>query len=763
MAQPPSVDASRPRRQWGAERRAEPLSIMHPRPSPAKLTWGRIAITVTVLAWVGYLVSTLLREFMRPGNDYTFTVQAVSYMIVMTFLSFSALMYLVARQGAMQRFRDHERAPRSLLDRHFDEETADALTVLIPSYAEEPDVVRLTMWSAALQEYPDVRIMLLIDDPPHPTDPDVLAKLEATRALPGGIVEALRAPTARFARSYAVAQERLAGEKVRTADVRRALAEYRAAAAWLEAMAADEPIIDHVTEFFVDQVLMGLASEFNLTALALEAAIDQGGRPSATRLLELHRRLAWTFAVRVDSFERKTYRSLSHEANKAMNVNAYLGLMGHVWRPSETPGGRVLDAVDAADQREGDLHIEDTGYVLTLDADSLLLRDYCLRLVFYLEQTENAHVAIIQTPYSSFRGAPTRIERVAGATTDLQHILHQGMTRYDATFWVGANAVIRKRALEDIVEVENVGGYDVKTYIQDRTVIEDTESSIDIGMAGWSLVNYPERLSYSATPPDFGSLVVQRRRWANGGLLILPKLWEQVRQRRSGRERVHLTELALRVNYMASISWGTFGLLFLLFFPYDSRLLSPLVLFAALPYFLAMGSDLRDCGHRFTDIFRIYGFNLVLIPVNLAGVLKSIQQAFTGEKIPFARTPKVRNRTAAPAFHVLVPYLIVGFSIITAWRDYHQQNWGNVAFAVFNALLASYAIRAYVGIRASVVDLAMGVVNWLYVERKTPPEVRAPADDQDVSWEAILHYGDRRLARDLARRGDRRRRLAGRQ
>ena len=98
------------------------------------------------------------------------------------------------------------------------------------------------------------------------------------------------------------------------------------------------------------------------------------------------------------------------------------------------------------------------------------------------------------------------------------------MTYYGATFWVGANAVIRKEALEDIVEVETVGGFEIRTYIQDRTVIEDTESSIDLGAHGWKLANYPERLSYSATPPDFGSLVVQRRRWANGGLLILPKL-----------------------------------------------------------------------------------------------------------------------------------------------------------------------------------------------------------------------------------------------
>ena len=58
--------------------------------------------------------------------------------------------------------------------------------------------------------------------------------------------------------------------------------------------------------------------------------------------------------------------------------------------------------------------------------------------------------------------------------------------------------MIRKRALEDIVETEFVGGFEVRRYIQDRTVIEDTESSIDLGTHGWTLVNYPERLSYSA-------------------------------------------------------------------------------------------------------------------------------------------------------------------------------------------------------------------------------------------------------------------------
>jgi cellulose synthase/poly-beta-1,6-N-acetylglucosamine synthase-like glycosyltransferase len=316
------------------------------------------------------------------------------------------------------------------------------------------------------------------------------------------------------------------------------------------------------------------------------------------------------------------------------------------------------------------------------------------------------------------------------------------MSFYGATFWVGANAVIRKRALEDIVETRMVGGFEIKRYVQDRTVIEDTESSIDLGTHGWTLRNYPERLSYSATPPDFGSLIVQRRRWANGGLLILPKLWRQATERRRAGKRIPLIELALRVNYMSSIAWASFGLVLLLAFPYDSRLLSPLVLLAAIPYFWAMSSDLKSAGYKRTDVLRIYGFNLILLPVNLAGVLKSIQQAITGRKIPFARTPKVKNRTAAPLIYVLAPYAIVAFSLFTLYRDYLAQNWGNAAFAAFNAVLATWAILSYIGIWNSIVDVWVGATGWLFVERLPRQESQRIAPLSPVlDWRSTLYHG----------------------
>ncbi|HAQ58965.1 MAG TPA: glycosyltransferase, partial [Microbacterium sp.] len=513
------------RRQWGAEKRLRPLPSIHARPSDRKVILGRLAIIATIVFWMTYVIYTVVRQFLTYGTEsFRFTTEAVSYLVVVTFLTFSALMYLVARQGALQRFASHTRVARMELDRHF-ASSQGSMTVLVPSYAEEPNVIRQTLWSAALQEYPSLRVVLLLDDPPDPSDPVAASRLERSRAITTEIRDALSEPARRLSGALFRAQTISADVPVHREEVEELADHFLWASEWLSAQAAAEKVDDHVGYFFVEQVILRLAADLERTGAALHAGAREGTGPSRPRLLEMHRRLAWTFCAEMQTFERKQYASLSHEANKAMNLNAYIGLMGADYRRVVTESGTILRPVSGGEA--ADLEVPDSVYVLTLDADSLLLREYCLRLVYLLEQPGNERVAVTQTPYSAFRGAPTRIERLAAATTDLQHILHQGKSHYNATFWVGANAIIRKRALDDIVRDETVGGFLVRRYVQDRTVIEDTESSVDLAVHGWTLINYPERLSYSATPPDFGSLVVQRRRWANGGLLILPKLWRQ--------------------------------------------------------------------------------------------------------------------------------------------------------------------------------------------------------------------------------------------
>ncbi|MFW2514231.1 glycosyltransferase family 2 protein [Demequina sp. SO4-13] len=735
----PSAPARRRRRQWGAERPRPPLPAIE-KPASTAATWmGGFAIVATVVAFTAYLFLTIISQVIDNGiRDSSYAGQSLAYLIVMGFLIFSTFSYLLARQGALYRSRGHVRTPRAEIDA-FMALTRPSLTALVPSYAEDPGVVRATVLSAALQEYPRLRVVLLLDDPPNPTDPAAAASLDACRAVPGELQELLNGPWQRFQESLdryeAAALEDTAG----TAENVRALAlDYQWAAAWLREQQDATPRTSNADDFLADEVLGGLALGLESTSQALFTALDEGAAIPAERLSQLCRRLVWTFDARITSFERKTYANLPHDANKAMNLNAYMGLMGRRVRRVETQSGSMLRFTDA-DAEDGIL-VPDSDYVLTLDADSVLLREYCLRLVHHLEMPGNERVGVIQTPYSAFRGAPTRLERIAAATTDIQHILHQGLTYFDATFWVGANAVIRKAALNDIVEVSFVGGQEVRRYVQDRTVIEDTESSIDLVAHGWTLYNYPERLSYSATPPDFGSLSVQRARWANGGLLIAPKFRRLIKSRRKEGQRVRRASIILRMNYMASISWASLGLVFLLTFPFDDRLLSPVIIAAALPYFLAMSYDFHRLGYKRTDIFRVYAFNLILLPVNLAGTFKSLQQAAAKSKIAFARTPKVANRTAAPALYILAAYAIAVFSFYTLANDIRAENWSHAAFATFNGVLTTYAIGAFIGFRNSIADMILGAIHWVQVPRK-PKKSATDSRPAVPDWESVLYFG----------------------
>jgi cellulose synthase/poly-beta-1,6-N-acetylglucosamine synthase-like glycosyltransferase/chitodextrinase len=734
----------RRRKQWGGDRRSSRAMPMVPKPvSDIRVAMGRLAIIVTVSAWLAYVVTWFFDDFFHPGSENAVArTEEILYLLIVTLLTVSALAYLLARLGFFYRTRTHHRATRASLDQYYDARRP-TLTTIIPSYQEDERVIRTTLLSAALQEYPDKRVVLLIDDPHVPKTRMAREQLESARALPGKIERLLAEPARRFAgemRSFEMAMQR--GEQPTTNSMVALADAYADAVTWLENLADDQEIADHTDSFFANEIVLRLAESLREVKAALLDSADEGVVLHPQMFNRLYRRLVWTFTVRISSFERKRYVSLSHEPNKAMNLNSYMGLMGGTYREIQTVGGTAL----VPTQPGTGLHIPDPDFVVTLDADSVLLPEYCLRLVHLLEQHEYQDMAIAQTPYSAFPGSATRLERIAGATTDLQHIVHQGLTYYDATFWVGANAVIRKKALDEIAETSYIGDWELKHYIRDRTVIEDTESTIDMGIHGWRLFNYPERLSYSATPPDFGSLCIQRQRWANGGLLILAKLHRQSRVRRSQGKRTRFSELFLRWNYMASISWSSASLLILLAFPFSSALISPLLGLVALPYFMAMASDLRYCGYKHLDVLRIYGFNLVLLGVNLAGTLSSIVQGITASKSAFARTPKVRNRTVVPPFLLVAPYLLITLAGYTFYRAYVHNLTENLCYAALNVILACYAVKAFIGLRNSLVDLWIHGTSLLYKSsqrrRRLPGLWRRPVEQpQPTDWRTVLQSG----------------------
>ncbi len=616
-------------------------------------------------------------------------------------LIYGGLVYQLARLGHVQRLQAHRPASPAELHRFFHRESVPAVTILVPSYKEDPQVIRRTLLSAALQDYPNRHLVLLIDDPVNPAHPADAALLAAARALPGEIQAYLQKPAAHVAHAQAALLARLAtGPLHHKAEMQRLAQLYRDVAAWFEQQAVEYPVADHADALFVELTFMRPARRYREQAEQWAHRGSHSG-DGAHALAVAYHRLAAQFRVEVSSFERKQFANLSHAPNKAMNLNSYIALLGRHWRIRPSVDGRLLEA---ARPEDAELSIPDAEFVLMVDADSVIAPDYTLRLSHWLAQPGHERTAVVQTPYSAFPGAPGVLERTAGATTDIQYLIHQGFTAFGATFWVGANALVRKSALEDIAEIDQERGYLIRRFIQDRTVIEDTESTVDLIAHGWQLHNYPERLAFSATPPDFGALLIQRRRWANGGLLILPKLCRYLAGRPTVRAAIR--EGFMRSHYLASLALVNIGLLLMLSLSFDDGLRTLWLPLTAIPYYALYARDLRAAGYRMADVFRVFALNLLLIPVHLAGVMASLRQASTGEKSPFGRTPKIQGRTAVPPRYLIVAYaLLVHWGVGTIFEFVHGRPL-HAGFALVNAAFLAYAIGSFIGLRATWQDLA---------------------------------------------------------
>lgn len=672
-------------------------------------------VAVTVIAWLAVSWETGSIFWQRyQAADIGGCLEQALFIAITQALIYGNFVYQFTRQGYLRRRIAHK--PLSPRERELIYDTdAPALTILVPSYKEERAVVCRTLLSAALQDFPNRRVVLLVDDPPWLRKPKERATLRSIRTLPGELQEIFddaAQPYTRAARDFAARDGQGRISTKREAAVLEAL--YLNAALWIESTRDGYPVADHGDRLFVDVVMTRVASAHRERADSLRS-LAAAGQLSRARIRREYRRVAALFRVEITVFERKIYRNLSHEPNKAMNLNSYIGLLGRSWNQTQRDGGLYLEP---ARKGCGSLNVPAADFLVTLDADSLLVPEYSLILINKMLASGNESMAVAQTPYNAIPGATTLLERIAGATTDIQYLIHQGFTHFGATYWVGANALIRVAALEDIRNVVYERGYPVAVFIKDRTVIEDTESSVDLIARGWTLYNYPERLAFSATPPDFGSLLIQRSRWANGGLLILPKLLRFLVTRPF--EKGKLASGFFRIHYLGSITAVNIGLLILLGHSFEQSIDSAWLPLTSVPYFLLYARDLRYSGYKVSDLCRVYALNLLLIPVNLAGVGNSLQQALTRRRVPFGRTPKISGRTAAPAIYVLSEYALLASWLIGFGVESVAGRGFTAAFCLANAVMLAYAIIVFIGLRESLEDVS---VAWTGLRQAKVPAI----------------------------------------
>ena len=661
-----------------------------------------VSCLAIVIVGIGYTL-TSAALLLSDGRWLAFA-EILLFLLMAILLSYGTLTYVLGRIGYIRRIKNFMATEQSDTGIPPANENSPSITVLVPSYREELNVVRKTLLSAALQEYRNLRVVLLIDDPFNSAKPSERASLEATRQLPQELLDVLDAPAQECRNAMASYLDRRHQGPIEPLHESTLLANLNDRVAdWFEKFAEQHDIADYSDRFFVDSTYRKPALRYRQRAEHWRTApeTESTGPNAEDPFLDEYNRLGNLFEAEISSFERKRYANLSHVANKATNLNCYIGLLGNHFRELTTPDGISIEQTTAG---EAQFSVPNSDMILILDADTLIAPDYAPKLANFLQEPGNERVAVVQCPYVSFPDPPNVLQRIAGAQTDIQYLLHQGMTFYDAAYWVGANALVRTAALQQIATVETENGISVKRFIQDRTPVEDTESSLNLIQNGWRIFNYPEQLASSATPDDFGSLIIQRRRWANGGMLLLPALARYFRTGEGGRGKAK--EVFMRAQYLLSLGPVSMALIFILLFSWQLKIWAIWMMLIAAVYFSLYMRDLYLIGYRRSDLLRVFALNLLLVPINIGGLATSIHQAFTGRKAKFRRTPKTETRTAISPGFLIAEVTGLGVLMALSLRSLAQESHAQAAFIAIHAIFFLYAIGAYIGIRSMFQDFA---------------------------------------------------------
>src|SRR5262249_1836093 len=171
-----------------------------------------------------------------PGSG----AERIVYNLIFAVFMFGSLTYQVSRLSFFLNVRSRTRAAQEGLARFLARKSAaPRVEIVVPSYREESHVIWQTLMSAALVDYPNRGVVLLLDNPPHPGDRADRDLLLASRAQ----VELINDLLAPIAEHFAAAADRFRAQQAAHLDPKAAAAIAAGlreeAALWLEGVATE--------------------------------------------------------------------------------------------------------------------------------------------------------------------------------------------------------------------------------------------------------------------------------------------------------------------------------------------------------------------------------------------------------------------------------------------------------------------------------------------------------------------------------------------
>ena len=268
-------------------------------------------------------------------------------------------------------------------------------------------------------------------------------------------------------------------------------------------------------------------------------------------------------------------------------------------------------------------------FVAVFDADHAPLPHFIDRLLGYFEDDDIGFAQAPQEFYNidSFQHRVSPVKKYIWAEQGLfYYIIQPGRDHWNAAYFVGTCAILRRKALDDI------DGFAT------GSITEDMMTSIKLQSEGWGSVYHNEPLAYGIAAETIVPFHIQRRRWGLGGWQVFFKA-----------NPLFMKGLSFpqRLCYLASLIYPFEGFQKLVFY-----VTPPIILFTGILPMHAM--DIKYLRHfipyyaisifAFNEMGRGYGGTLLLDQFSMGKFMTYISSLFAfllpKRKRSFAVTPK---------------------------------------------------------------------------------------------------------------------------
>ncbi|PZO81768.1 MAG: cellulose synthase catalytic subunit (UDP-forming) [Mesorhizobium amorphae] len=329
--------------------------------------------------------------------------------------------------------------------------------------------------------------------------------------------------------------------------------------------------------------------------------------------------------------------------------------------------------------------------IVVFDADHAPARDFLLETVGYF--AEDPKLFLVQTPHFFLNPDPVErnlqtFERMPSENEMFYGVIQRGLDKWDATFFCGSAAVLRRKALEE------AGGF------SGVSITEDCETALALHGRGWHSIYIDKPLIAGLQPATFASFIGQRSRWAQGMLQILRFRFPPLKRGLS---------VPQRLCYMSSTLFWLFP------FPRAIFLVAPLCyLFLDLEIFTASGGEFMAYtlsymlvnlmmqnylygSFRWPWISELYEYvqTIHLLPACVSVILNPRKPTFKvtakDESIAYSRLSEI-----AMPFFVIFFILVIAVGV-TIWRVWNEPYRADVtlvvgAWNVLNLIMAGCAL-----------------------------------------------------------------------